>query len=229
MLGSLDMVLTYGGGPPVIDAYEGFGARRCIPVYNALDPTTHHPVEPDPAFAADLAFLGNRLPDREARVEEFFLNAAAALPERSFLIGGNGWETKGMPANVRHLGHVYTHQHNAFNCTPLAVLNVARDSMANVGFSPATRVFEAAGAAACLITDAWEGIELFLTPDVEVLVARDGQDVADHLAALTPDRAREIGRAALRRILTEHSYAHRGAQVDALWKATVQPERSVAR
>jgi spore maturation protein CgeB len=123
-------------------------------MYNALDPSTHHPVEPDPRFAADLSFLGNRLPDREARVEEFFLSAAEALPERSFLIGGNGWESKHMPANVRHLGHVFTTEHNAFNCTPLAVLNVARDSMANIGFSPATRVFEAAGAAACLITDA---------------------------------------------------------------------------
>jgi len=225
-LQNLDMVLTYGGGPPVIDAYEGFGARRCVPVYNALDPTTHHPVEPDPAFAADLAFLGNRLPDREARVEEFFLRAAAALPQRSFLIGGNGWETKAMPANVRHLGHVYTHQHNTFNCTPLAVLNVARDSMANIGFSPATRVFEAAGAAACLITDAWEGIELFLTPDEEVLVARDGQDVAAHVAALTPERARAIGRAALARILTEHTYAHRGAQVDALFRAALGATRA---
>ncbi|HKH27014.1 MAG TPA: hypothetical protein VKA61_01615, partial [Sphingomicrobium sp.] len=153
-LRSLDYVLTYGGGPPVIEAYEGLGAARCIPVYNALDSATHFPVERDPRFAADLAFLGNRLPDREARVQTFFLGAAQALPERTFLIGGNGWETKPMPANVRHLGHVYTHEHNAFNCTPLAVLNIARDSMANVGFSPATRVFEAAGAAACLITDA---------------------------------------------------------------------------
>ena len=221
-LPELDMVLTYGGGPPVIGAYEGFGARRCVPVYNALDPTTHHPVAPDPAFSADLAFLGNRLPDREARVEEFFLKAAHLLPQRSCLIGGNGWETKAMPANVRHLGHVYTHQHNAFNCTPLAVLNVARDSMAHIGFSPATRVFEAAGAAACLITDAWEGIEQFLTPNEEVLVARDGQDVADHVAQLTPERAHAIGQAALRRILAEHSYAHRGEQVDQLFRS-LQP------
>ncbi|MDB5697329.1 MAG: hypothetical protein JWN69_133 [Alphaproteobacteria bacterium] len=228
MLPMLDMVLTYGGGPPVVDAYRGFGARRCVPIYNALDPATHFPVDPDPAFAADLAFLGNRLPDREARVEQFFLEPAAMLPQRRFLIGGNGWETKAMPANVRHLGHVYTHQHNSFNCTPLAVLNVARDSMAHIGFSPATRVFEAAGAAACLITDAWEGIEQFLTPDEEVLVARDGRDVADHVAALTPERARAIGRAALARVLAEHSYAHRGAEVDALWKAERAQQRSAA-
>jgi spore maturation protein CgeB len=228
MIDRLDMVLTYGGGPPVIEGYEGFGARRCVPVYNALDPTTHHPVDPDERFASDLAFLGNRLPDREARVEEFFLRAAAELPQRRFLIGGNGWETKAMPANVRHLGHVYTHQHNAFNCTPLAVLNVARDSMAHIGFSPATRVFEAAGAAACLITDAWQGIELFLAPDREVLVARDGRDVADHVRTLSPERAQAIGRAALERILAEHTYAHRGAQVDSILRRELQLERSAA-
>ena len=227
-LPELDMVLTYGGGPPVVDAYTGFGAAQCVPVYNALDPDTHHPVAPDERFACDLAFLGNRLPDREARVEEFFLRPAADLPERRFLIGGNGWESKGMPANVRHRGHVYTAEHNAFNCTPLAVLNVARDSMAHIGFSPATRVFEAAGAAACLITDAWEGIEQFLQPDREVLVARDGQDVADHLAALTPDRARGIGQAALKRVLADHTYELRGRQVHALFQRHFARARKAA-
>ena len=227
-LGQIDLVLTYGGGDPVVSAYEGFGARRCVPIYNALDPTTHHSVEPDARFESDLAFLGNRLPDREARVEEFFLKAAGALPGRTFLIGGNGWHDKGMPANVRHLGHVGTAEHNAFNCTPLAVLNVARDSMAHIGFSPATRVFEAAGAAACLITDAWEGIELFLKPDEEVLVARDGQDMAEHVRGLTPERAREIGRAALARVLAEHTYTLRGAQVDAILRAEAEQRRERA-
>jgi len=217
-LPAIDMVLTYGGGPPVVGAYEGFGAARCVPVYNALDPETHHPVAPDERFACDLAFLGNRLPDREARVEEFFLRPAASLPDRRFLIGGNGWQDKAMPANVAHRGHVYTAEHNAFNCTPRAVLNVARDSMAHVGFSPATRVFEAAGAAACLITDAWEGIEQFLKPDVEVLVARDGQDVAEHVATLSPERAREIGQAALARVLAEHTYELRGELVDGIFQ-----------
>lgn len=224
----LDMVLTYGGGPPVVGAYEGFGARRCVPVYNALDPTTHHPVAPDPRFAADLSFLANRLPDREARVAEFFTGAARLLPDRRFLLGGNGWEQNALPANVRAIGHVGTADHNAFNCAPLAVLNVARDSMAHIGFSPATRVFEAAGAAACLITDAWEGIEQFLTPNEEVLVARDGRDVADHLSALTPAHAREIGEAALRRILAEHTYELRGAQVDALLRAHAAERRAAA-
>src|SRR5215212_6739844 len=45
-----DFVFTYGGGDPVVRRYASFGARACIPVYNALDPTTHHPVPPNPAF-----------------------------------------------------------------------------------------------------------------------------------------------------------------------------------
>lgn len=213
-----DMVLTYGGGEPVVKAYRSAGARECIPIYNALDPETHHPVAPDSRFRADLGFLGNRLPDREARVEEFFLNAATAAPDKAFLLGGSGWSDKPMPPNVIYAGHVYTEDHNAFNCTPLAVLNVSRDSMARYGFSPATRVFEAAGAGACLITDAWRGIEQFLEPDQEVLVAHNGAEVAELINDLPPDRARAIGAAAQRRVLEEHTYRHRARQVDAILK-----------
>jgi spore maturation protein CgeB len=209
-----DLVLTYGGGQPVIDGYLRRGARACVPIYNALDPETHQPAPADPRFAADLGFLGNRLPDREARVEQFFLDAAARLPDRAFLLGGSGWGDKPMPDNVRYVGHVYTRDHNAFNCTPTAVLNISRESMARYGFSPATRVFEAAGAGACLITDAWEGVELFLEPGREVLVVRDGAEVAAHLAALTPDRAAAIGRAARARVLADHTYDRRAEQLD---------------
>jgi spore maturation protein CgeB len=210
-----DLVFTYGGGDPVVRAYEARGARRCVPIYNALDPETHHPAPGDPRFEADLAFLGNRLPDREARVEEFFLRAAAALPGRRFLLAGSGWGGKAMPPNVRDLGHLGTGDHNAFNCTPLAVLNVSRESMARNGFSPATRVFEAAGAGACLVTDAWEGLEHFLEPGAEVLSARDGAEVAEHVRALDPARARRIGAAALRRVLADHTYAQRAETVEA--------------
>ncbi|HEY6433987.1 MAG TPA: glycosyltransferase, partial [Acetobacteraceae bacterium] len=219
-LPSLDLVLTYGGGAPVVDAYTGLGAVTCVPVYNALDPAAHFPARPDPALRADLAFLANRMPDREARAREFFFHPAELLPERRFLLGGSGWDA-GVPANVRLLGHVGTERHNAFNCSAMAVLNVARESMAQMGFCPATRVFEAAGAGACLITDQWEGIELFLAPDQEVLVARDGQDVADHLAALTPARAREIGWRARDRVIGNHTYAGRARQVDVLFRAAL--------
>lgn len=215
-----DLILTYGGGAPVVDAYRAHGAASCTPIYNALDVTTHFPVPPEPRFASDLAFLGNRLPDRERRVEEFFLRPAASLPARRFLLGGSGWPDRPLPPNVTALGHVYTRDHNAFNRSPRAVLNINRESMARYGFSPPTRVFEAAGAAACLITDHWEGIELFLEPGAEVLVAHDGDEVAAHVEALTPAAARRIGEAARRRVCAEHTYAQRAEAVERLLSAT---------
>jgi spore maturation protein CgeB len=211
-----DMILTYGGGDPVVNAYEALGAKKCVPIYNALDTATHFPVEPDEKFACDLAFLGNRLPDREARVDEFFFKPAAATPASKFMIGGSGWGDKQMSGNVTYIGHVYTKDHNAFNCTPKAVLNISRESMARYGFSPATRVFEAAGAGACIITDYWEGIDFFFEPEKEILVATDGAEVATILANLTDEQAKAIGQAAYSKVLSEHTYSHRAEQLEQL-------------
>lgn len=209
-----DMILTYGGGTPVVEAYRTLGARDCVPVYNALDPAIHYPVSPAHRFAATLGFLGNRLPDRETRVHEFFFGPAARVPEARFLLGGNGWEC-GAPdfPNVRYLGHVYAHDHNAFNCSSRMVLNINRSSMARFGYSPATRIFEAAGAGACIVTDAWEGIEQFLEPEREILVAHSGDDVVRYLETISEERSRVIGAAAMRRVIAQHTYAHRAALV----------------
>jgi spore maturation protein CgeB len=209
-----DAVFTYGGGDPVVNAYLRLGARRCQPIYNALDPDVHGPETARPRFACDLAFLGNRLPDREARVEEFFLSVARRLPERRFLLGGNGWNVESLPPNVTYVGHVYTADHNALNASALAVLNIHRDSMARYGHSPATRIFEAGGAGSCVISDACAGLTGFLTPGEEILLARDGAEVERHLVALSPVRAAEIGSRARAKLLERHTYAHRAAQVD---------------
>jgi spore maturation protein CgeB len=211
-----DMVLTYGGGDPVVEAYRSVGARDCVPIYNALDPATHFPAPPNPKFACDLGLLANRLPDREARVESFFLEVAKNLPDKRFVLGGSGWETKQAPENVRKLGHVGTNDHSAFFSSGLATLNVNRDSMAKYGFSPPTRVFEAVGAGACLITDWWTGIDLFLEPGREVLVASGGAEVAEQLRMLHPARARAVALRARVRILAHHTYAQRARQFNQL-------------
>jgi spore maturation protein CgeB len=216
LIPKFDLVLTYGGGTPVIDGYTALGAQACVPIYNALDVSTHFPAGRDIRFRAHLGFLGNRLPDREARVDNFFFRAAAICPGRQFVLGGNGWGDKPMPGNVHYVGHVFTADHNAFNCSPLAVLNVSRESMARYGFSPATRIFEAAGAGACLITDAWEGIELFFDPGKEILVAASGDEVAALTAGLTAVTAGAIGTAALARVRAEHTYDHRVRQLESL-------------
>ncbi|MFW5886543.1 MAG: CgeB family protein [Bacteroidota bacterium] len=211
-----DYIFTYGGGNPVKNAYLKLDARECVPIYNALDSETHYPVPPVEKFVGDLAFLGNRLPDREKRVEEYFINIAQNLPQKSFVLGGSGWLDKSLPQNVNYIGHVYTKDHNAFNCTPKAVLNISRQSMADYGYSPATRVFEAAGAGACIITDNWKGIDHFLEPGKEILVAFNGDDIVDILKDMKGRRSIEIGNAARKKVLAKHTYDHRAKQLEAI-------------
>lgn len=201
-----DFIFTYGGGQPVVDRYLGLGAVNCHPIYNALDPETHHAVPGDPAWRCDLAFVGHRLPDRERRVEEFFLRAAEIAPEQKFVLGGEGWAGKPLPANVRWIGHVGSHDHNRVNCSARMVLNINRESMADAGFSPPTRIFEAAGAGACVVTDRWDGIESFFTPGREILVAAGAEEVAQHLRKCSRPEAAVIGENMRQRALREHTY-----------------------
>lgn len=143
-----DFILTNSGSQPVIDGYKALGAPEFIPIYRAVDPVSHYHATADGRFAGTLGFLGNRRPDHETRVEEFFLGAAHLLPREDFVLGGSGWEEATLPLNIRRVGRVYSRDHNAFNCSPRAVRNINRSSVAQSGFSPPPRIFEAAGAGA---------------------------------------------------------------------------------
>jgi len=215
-----DFVFTYGGGPPVVEHYTALGARNCYPIYNGLDPESHYPVSADPALRCDLLFVGNRLPDREKRVEDFFLAAAELAPEMKFILGGEGWGGKMLPANMRWIGHVGTGRHNVLNCSARMVLNINRESMAMVGFSPPTRVFEAAGAGACVITDYWTGIENFFAPGSEVLVAASASEIVVYLRGIHDREARSIGSRMRWRALKDHTYARRARQVHEILSAS---------
>jgi len=214
-----DHVLTYGGGPPVVEAYRARGARACTPIYNGLDPEEHRPLERTAEPAFDLLFMGNRLPDREARVKEFFFRAAGLCPEARFALGGEGWGDRAMPGNVTYLGHVPTARHNEVNAGARLVLNVHRESMVANGWSPATRMFEAAGAAACQVSDAWRGMEDFFEPGREILVAERAEDVARFIREVGAEEARVVGEAARRRALAEHTYGQRARLLDEILSA----------
>jgi len=100
--------------------------------------------------------------------------------------------------------------------------------MAHTGFSPPTRVFEAAGAGACLITDEWQGIEQFFAPGREILVARDAEEIVAHLRSNDSQAARMIGERMRARALRDHTYALRARQVDEILH-TVHVEQGVTR
>jgi spore maturation protein CgeB len=223
-----DAVLSYGGGPASRAGYLRFGARAYYNIYNGLDPETHYSVNPDPALKCDIVFVGNRLPDRETRVEELFLRAAELTPEKTFLLGGEGWDDKPLPKNVRWIGHVPTGDHNRVNCSAGMVMNINRSSMANSGFSPPTRMFEVAGAGACMICDDWPGINDCFEPGQEVLVVRDATDVAEALRHYDEPARKRIGRAFHARALRDHTYAQRAVQVEAAFLESMARRESIA-
>lgn len=223
-----DAIFSYGGGPVSRDGYIGFGACAYYSIYNGLDPETHFPVQPDPTLKCDVAFLGNRLPDREQRVEELFLRAADLAPDNSFILGGEGWGDKSLPSNVRWIGHVPTEDHNRFNSSAGIVLNINRASMAASGFSPPTRVFEVAGAGTCMMCDDWPGIDDCFEPGTEILVARNAQDVVEALAMYDETERKQIGEAFRARALRDHTYERRAAQVEDAFRESIARRKNTS-
>jgi spore maturation protein CgeB len=215
-LPSYDLVLLRYGGEDALEAFQRVGARTCFPVYPALDAEFHFPVVPPSAPMPGFAYLAHRRMERDAQVQRAFFDVAASLPGYRFMLGGCGWEDVAMPANVHYVGYVYTAEHNAYNCTANAVLNLTYTPTARLGYAPTARLFEAAGAGACVISDAWAGIETFLEPEREILIAHDTAEVINHLSALSPDRAAAIGRRAGERSRVEHTYERRAAELEAL-------------
>lgn len=214
LLPAYDFVFTYGGGPPVVERYRRLGARCCYPIYNGFDPDTHYPAPARPQWRSDVTFLAHRLPDRELRVQHFFFGAAARCPDQQFLLAGKGWEDAALPRNVRACGFVAPRDHNALNASARLVLNLNRDSMAEVGFSPPTRIFEAAGAAAAIVCDAWNGLGLFFEPGREILVAPGPDELTDFIRTITANEAQLLGIRARTRALEQHTYRRRAERFD---------------
>ncbi|MCE5323932.1 glycosyltransferase [bacterium] len=209
-----DLILTHNGGDAVRNAYAALGARKTAAIHSAIDPKTHHHVSPEERFKADLGFHGDRLPGRELRVDEFFFGAAREMPYSKFMLAGSGWGSRQMPDNVKPVGEIYSWDVNAFNSSPLMILNVAWEAVAHYGFSPTARVFQAAAAGACIITERWDGLERFFEPGKEILTAQSGADVAHHMREMNQARALAIGKAAYERVITDHTYARRAAEVE---------------
>ena len=211
-----DAVFTYGGGPRVVAEYSALGARAVHPIYNAVDPDDYSPCRPTRrrSTPANLLLMANRMPDREARVWDLFGGAAARAPEARFVLGGAGWEGAPFPPNVRLIGHVPTADHARRNCSARLVLNVNRPAMAEYGYSPPTRIFEAAGLAACLITDAWPGVAQFLEPGREILVAADAAAIARYVRDISWPEARAIG---ARRPRPRPARSHLRSSAPAMW------------
>ena len=196
LIPAYDLVLTYGGGAPVVDAYRRLGARSCVPIYNGLDPATHHPAAPEPRFACDLGLVANRLPDRE-RADRRVLRRGGGRSARPPLPARRQWLGRQGAAAQHRLSRPPLHPRSQ-RLQLFGAGGLERQPRQHGGLrlQPGDAGVRGRGAGACVITDAWEGIAQFFEPGREILVAENGPEVAEQLARLTPDEARRIGAAA---------------------------------
>lgn len=227
-LGGFDLVLSYTGGRALDALRDRLGARRVAPLYGHVDPDTHRPTTPDPAFAGDLSYLGTYADDRQRALEQLFVEPARVRADRRFVLGGSGYSSS-FPwrPNMFFVRHVAPPDHPAFFCSSRLTLNVTRGDMAAMGYCPSGRLFEAAACGTPILSDTWEGLDQFFTPGEEILLARTAKDA---LAALdrSDGELRRIARAARERTLAEHSSQQRARDLIALIEeASARPSASV--
>ncbi len=218
-LAGFDLVLSYTGGQALSELQSRLGARQVAPLYGHVDPDVHRPAPMAPQYAADLSYLGTYAEDRQAALEALFVEAARQRPQRRFVIGGAQYPQDFPWAdNIFFVRHLPPAEHPAFFSSSPFTLNVTRRDMAEMGWCPSGRLFEAAACGTALISDDWEGLDHFYTPGSEILIAGG---TADTLAALDLSDAevKRIAKAARERTLAQHSSEQRASELIALCEA----------
>lgn len=218
-LSGFDLVLSFTGAPEVFEAFSNrLGARRVAPLYGHVDADVHCPASPAPHYRADLSYLGTYAGDRQAALEELFIRPARMRQDLRFLIGGAQYPTDfPWSPNTYFVRHLPPSEHAQFFASSRLTLNVTRRAMAETGWCPSGRLFEAAACGAPILSDVWLGIDEFFEPGEEIILVRDA---ADTVAALEmgDDELRRIARRARERALEQHSSEKRAGEMVALFE-----------
>jgi spore maturation protein CgeB len=132
-----------------------------------------------------------------------------------FLIGGALYpEGFAWTPNLHFVRHVPPSEHAAFYGSSRFTLSVTRGAMAEMGWCPSGRLFEAAACGTPVISDSWEGVDAFFVPGREAIVARSAADVIDALALDEASRL-AMGAAARARALRDHTADVRARELEA--------------
>ena len=209
--------LSFTGGPALRELEDIFGSARALPFYCSVDPDLYRPMPVYEKFRCDLSYLGTYAKDRQPSLMRLLNGAASWLPQSSFLVAGAMYPADtSWAANVRHEIHVAPPDHPAFYSSSRFTLNLTRDDMKAAGYSPSVRLFEASACGTAILSDSWPGLEQFLTPGEEILLASNASDTADILRFLSDEERERIGRRARERILAEHTAEHRACEFEGI-------------
>jgi spore maturation protein CgeB len=221
-LADFDLVLSYTGGAALDALRNDLGACRVVPLYGHVDPTVHRPVEAAPQRQFALSYLGTYSADRQTALDALFTGPARQRPDLRFVIGGAQYpQDFPWSPNIFFVRHLPPTEHPAFYSRSRLTLNVTRQPMAELGWCPSGRLFEAAACGVALLSDSWEGLEAFFTPGNEILVARDAADVFAALE-LSDVELHRIATAAREHTLAAHTSERRANELIAALSAASQ-------
>jgi spore maturation protein CgeB len=208
-----DLVLSYTGGPVLGELRTRLGAKRVAPLYGSVDPCLHQPTVPKERYRANLSYLGTYASDRQSKLQDLFIEPARRSHDKRFVLGGALYPMEFPWANnIWFVRHVPPPEHPSFYCSSDLTLSVTRAAMAEMGYCPSGRLFEAAACGTPIVSDYWSGLEDFFEPGREILVVSNSDEVQEALS-LNKDQLRQIGEAARRRVLAEHTADHRSLEL----------------
>jgi spore maturation protein CgeB len=210
-----DAYLSFAGGP-ILDRIAGeFGSPAPRAFHCMVDPELYAPREVGSSW--DLGYLGTYSGDRQPLLEDLLIATARRCSEMSFVAAGPSYPSAiEWPPNVGRIEHLAPGEHSRFYCAQRFTLNVTRRRMAEAGYSPSVRMFEAAACGVPVISDAWEGMEGFFAPGREVLLASCSEEVEAYLNDVSDSQRRSLAERARARVLAEHTAARRVEQLEAL-------------
>jgi spore maturation protein CgeB len=222
-LQDFDLVLSYTGGAALTALQTELGAQRVAPLYGSVDPAVHRPSNPEERYCADLSYLGTHSPDRDAALDNLFVEPARRSPARKFILGGAKYQSSfPWQGNIFFSGHVPSADHSAFYCSSRLTLNVTRRPMADMGYCPSGRLFEATACGAPVLSDVWEGLDCFFEPGSEILLATETSEVLRALDR-SPEELKSVAAAGRERTLADHTADRRAGQLEAILETAFRP------
>jgi spore maturation protein CgeB len=211
-IAEFDLVLSFTGGSALRKLEQEFGARTAKPLYGCVDPDVYRRVAAKPEWMCDLSYMGTYALDRQPKLEEFFLTPAKQMPENRFVLAGSMYPWPWyFPANVTKLEHIFPPHHAEMYSSSRMTLNITRVDMAESGYCPSGRFFEAAACGCPIVTDTWEGLETFFS-DEEIVMVNSAGDVSGALR-LEEGALQHLAERARQRTLEEHTGTRRAQQL----------------
>jgi len=157
--------------------------------------------------------MGTFAADRQQKVDDLLLEPARRRPDLAFVLAGTlyPWQWQ-WPENVRRFDHVSPADHPKLYSSSRLTLNITREEMAQTGWCPSGRFFEAAACGTPIVSDWWEGLDHFFQPGEEIFIVKRPDDVMNALAT-DEETLRTLAAKARARTLAENTGERRAEQL----------------